>query len=52
MRLAFSFEEYVAPHLASGALVRVLEDWRAPFAGFFFVLPEPASIAGSAVSAD
>jgi len=33
--LAFSFEEHVAPHLASGALVRVLEDWCPPFAGFF-----------------
>jgi hypothetical protein len=33
--LAFSLEEYVAPHLASGALVRVLENWCSPFAGFF-----------------
>jgi LysR substrate binding domain len=33
--LAFTLEEYVAPHLASGVLVRVLEDWCPPFAGFF-----------------
>jgi DNA-binding transcriptional LysR family regulator len=33
--LAVSLEEYVAPHLASGALVRVLEDWCPPFPGFF-----------------
>lgn len=31
----FSLDEYVAPHIASGALVRVLEDWCPPFAGFF-----------------
>jgi DNA-binding transcriptional LysR family regulator len=30
--LTFSFEEYVAPQIASGALVRVLEDWCPPFA--------------------
>lgn len=33
--LAFSLDEYVAPHIESGALVRVLEDWCPPFAGFF-----------------
>ena len=37
--LASSFEEDVAPHLASGALVRVLEDWCPPFAGFFLYYP-------------
>jgi DNA-binding transcriptional LysR family regulator len=37
--LAFSLEEYVAPYLASGALVRVLEDWCPPFAGFFLYYP-------------
>ena len=31
--LTLSFEEYVAPQIASGALVRVLEDWCPPFAG-------------------
>jgi DNA-binding transcriptional LysR family regulator len=47
--LAYSFEEYVAPHLASGALVRVLEDWCQPFAGFFLYYPsrqqQPAALA-------
>jgi len=33
--LTFSFEEYVAPHIASGALVRVLADWCPPFPGYF-----------------
>jgi DNA-binding transcriptional LysR family regulator len=33
--LAFAFEQHVAPRLASGALVRVLEDWCPPFAGYF-----------------
>jgi DNA-binding transcriptional LysR family regulator len=37
--LAFSLEEYVAPQLASGALVRVLEDWCPPFGGFFLYYP-------------
>lgn len=47
--LAFSLEEYVAPQLASGALVRVLEDWCPPFAGFFLYYPsrrqQPAALA-------
>jgi DNA-binding transcriptional LysR family regulator len=33
--LAFMSEEHAAPHFASGALVRVLEDWCQPFPGFF-----------------
>ena len=37
--LAFAIEEHVPPHLASGALVRVLEDWCAPFAGYFLYYP-------------
>jgi DNA-binding transcriptional LysR family regulator len=37
--LAFSLEEHVAPHLASGVLVRVLEDWSPPFPGFFLYYP-------------
>jgi len=37
--LTFSFEEYVAPQIASGTLVRVLEDWCAPFAGYFLYHP-------------
>ncbi len=47
--LAFSLEDYVAPHLASGALVRVLEEWCPPFAGFFLYYPgrrqQPAALA-------
>jgi len=46
--LAFSFEEHVAPHVASGALVRVLEDWCPPFTGFFLYYPsrrqQPAAL--------
>ena len=37
--VTFSFEEYVAPQIASGALVRVLEDWCPPFAGYFLYYP-------------
>ena len=37
--LAFVDEDRVAPHLASGALVRVLEDWSPPFPGFFLYYP-------------
>ena len=46
--LTFSFEQYVAPLLASGALVRVLEDWCPPFAGYFLYYPsrrqQPAAL--------
>jgi len=37
--LAFLSEGYVAPQLASGKLVRVLEDWCQPFPGFFLYYP-------------
>jgi len=37
--LAFVAEETAAPHLASGALVRVLEDWCPPYPGFFLYYP-------------
>jgi hypothetical protein len=43
MGSAGSLEEYVAPHIASGALVRVLEDtwlrrgWRSPFGVSIFL---------------
>jgi DNA-binding transcriptional LysR family regulator len=37
--MTFSFEEYVAPQIASGALVRVLQDWCPPFAGYFLYHP-------------
>lgn len=46
--LAFAFEAHVAPHLASGTLVRVLEDWCPPFAGHFLYYPsrrhQPAAL--------
>ena len=37
--LAFTFEAHAAPYLASGVLVRVLEDWCPPFAGYFLYYP-------------
>jgi DNA-binding transcriptional LysR family regulator len=37
--LAFLSEDYVAPHLANGKLLRVLEDWCQPFPGFFLYYP-------------
>ena len=37
--LAFTLEEHVSAHLASGALLRVLEDWCPPFAGYFLYYP-------------
>jgi DNA-binding transcriptional LysR family regulator len=37
--LTFALEEHVAQHLESGALVRVLEDWCPPFAGYFLYYP-------------
>ena len=46
--LAYMLEEDAAPHLASGALVRVLEDWCQPFPGFFLYYPsrrqQPAAL--------
>jgi DNA-binding transcriptional LysR family regulator len=46
--LTFSFEEYVAPQIASGVLVRVLEDWCPTFAGYFLYYPsrrqQPAAL--------
>lgn len=46
--LAFSLEPQVSAHLASGALVRVLEDWCPPFAGYFLYYPsrrqQPAAL--------
>ena len=43
-----TFEAHVAPHLASGALVRVLEDWCPPHPGFFLYYPsrkqQPAAL--------
>ena len=46
--LTFMSEEQAGPHLASGALVRVLEDWCPPFPGFFLHYPsrrqQPAAL--------
>jgi DNA-binding transcriptional LysR family regulator len=47
--LAFVSDERVAPQLASGELLRVLEDWCQPFPGFFLYYPsrrqQPAALA-------
>jgi DNA-binding transcriptional LysR family regulator len=47
--LAFGLEEHVAPLLAIGKLVRVLEDWSPPFPGYFLYYPsrrqQPAALA-------
>ncbi len=46
--LAFMAEENAAQHLASGALVQVLEDWCQPYPGFFVYYPsrrqQPAAL--------
>jgi DNA-binding transcriptional LysR family regulator len=47
--LAFMLEAQAAPSLATGALVRVLEDWCPPFPGYFLYYPsrrqQPAALA-------
>jgi DNA-binding transcriptional LysR family regulator len=46
--LAFTMEQHSARHVASGALVRVLEDWCPPFPGYFLYYPsrrqQPAAL--------
>jgi len=46
--LTVSFEECIGPQIASGALVRVLEDWCPPFPGYFLYYPsqrqQPAAL--------
>jgi DNA-binding transcriptional LysR family regulator len=46
--LAYMSDENAAPHVARGALVRVLEDWCQPFPGFFLYYPsrrqQPAAL--------
>ncbi len=46
--VAFMLAAQAAPHLASDALLRVLEDWCPPFAGYFLYYPsrrqQPAAL--------
>jgi DNA-binding transcriptional LysR family regulator len=46
--LAFLGEDFAAPHLATGALIRVLDAWCQPFPGFFLYYPsrrqQPAAL--------
>jgi len=46
--LTFLMEEHAAPYLANRQLVRVLEDWCEPFAGYFLYYPsrrqQPAAL--------
>jgi DNA-binding transcriptional LysR family regulator len=46
--VTFLMEEHAAPYLANGQLVRVLEDWCEPFAGYFLYYPsrrqQPAAL--------
>lgn len=46
--LAYAFEQHVAPHVERGTLIRVLDDWCAPFAGYFLYYPsrrqQPAAL--------
>ena len=46
--LTFLIEEQAAPYLANGQLMRVLEDWCEPFAGYFLYYPsrrqQPAAL--------
>lgn len=46
--LTFLMEEHATPYLSSGQLVRVLEDWCEPFAGYFLYYPsrrqQPAAL--------
>ena len=37
--LAYLPEDQVRPHLAAGRLIRVLEDWCPPFAGYHLYYP-------------
>jgi DNA-binding transcriptional LysR family regulator len=37
--VAYTYAQYAAPGLASGRLVRVLEDWTPPAEGFFLYYP-------------
>lgn len=37
--LAYATEQYIDDHLASGRLIRVLDDWCPPYPGFFLYYP-------------
>jgi DNA-binding transcriptional LysR family regulator len=39
LRAAYVLEGQAMPHLMSGRLVRLLEDWMAPFPGYFLYYP-------------
>jgi DNA-binding transcriptional LysR family regulator len=41
--LTFLMEDHAAPYLENGQLLRVLEDWCAPFPGYFLYYPSGAS---------
>ena len=43
--IAFAVEQAVAPHVAAGRLVPVLEAWSAPFPGFFLCYPAQRQMA-------
>ena len=45
MGIAFAVEQAVAPHVAAGRLVPVLEAWSAPFPGFFLCYPAQRQMA-------
>jgi DNA-binding transcriptional LysR family regulator len=42
--LLHMMEDFIRPELASGALVRVLEDWCPPFPGFYLYYPSRAQM--------
>jgi DNA-binding transcriptional LysR family regulator len=39
LALAYTFEDQVSKHIADGRLIRVLEDWCAPFPGYHLYYP-------------
>ena len=43
--IAFAVEEAVAPFVADGRLVRLLEPWSAPFPGFHLCYPQQRNMA-------
>lgn len=43
--IAFAIEDVVAPHIAAGRLVPLLEPWSAPFPGFYLCYPAQRQMA-------